>query len=148
MGSLLNFLELVALVTWLGAILFFSSVAAPTIFRALEPAEAGKAVRAMFPRYYLIGIACGLVLTAVQIGRGLLWYWGGMIRPALALFALLTLVNLYARQVLMPAINRAREAGPSDKVRFDRLHRRSVALNIVVLLAGLLYLVWMAARGY
>lgn len=148
MNALLNFLELLSLVLWLGAIVFFSFFVAPALFRVLGEAQAGKMVRAIFPRYYMLGIGCGIVLTAVQVLRGLLWYWGGMIKPAIVIFTLLTLLNLYARQGLTPAINAARDAGPAQKPLFDRLHHRSVLLNAFVLLIGLLYLYWMAVRGY
>jgi hypothetical protein len=142
MGSILNFLELLAMALWTGSIVFFSFFVAPVLFRALGKPEAGKAVRAVFPRYYLLGIFCGVTLVVVQLGRGLLWYWGGMILPALVIFTLLTLVTLYARQVLIPAIT------SGEKPRSDTLHRRSVMLNGFVLLLLLLYLVWMAQRGY
>lgn len=148
MGSILNFVELLAIVLWLGSIVFFSFFVAPSLFRVLGPMEAGRAVRSIFPRYYLLGIFCGLTLVGVQVARGMLWYWGGMIRPAIVLFALLTMVDIYTRQVLTPSINSARDAGHSLKPRFDALHRRSVMLNGFVLLLLMLYLVWMAQRGY
>ncbi|MBI4909884.1 MAG: DUF4149 domain-containing protein [Acidobacteria bacterium] len=148
MTTTLNFLEHLALTFWFGSILFFSFIVAPTLFRTLDPPEAGKAVRAIFPRYYLAGIFCGLALTAVHTARGVLFYWGGMTIPAIFLFVLLTLANLYARQVLTPAINNAREAGPSAKPQFDKLHRRSVLLNAFTLLGGLVYLYWVSVRGF
>ena len=148
MGTILNFLELLAMVTWAGSIVFFIFLTAPVLFGVLGQNDAGKVVRALFPRYYLLGTMCGLVLVSVQLGRGLLWYWGGMIRPAIVLFSILTAINLYSRQVLTPAINRARDAGQNDKRRFDRLHRRSMLLNGFVLLTLLFYLIWMAVRGY
>src|SRR4051794_16648313 len=133
---------------WFGAIIFFSFFTAPAIFSALGKVEAGKAVRSIFPRYYMLGIACGIILAGVHIARGMLYYWGGMTKPAIGLFVLLTLVNLYARQVLTPAINAARDGGPDSKPRFNALHRRSVVLNSFVLLCGLAYLYWVAVRGF
>ena len=44
---------------------------------------------------------------------------------------------LYAGNTLTPAINAARDAGPGEHARFDRLHRLSVRLNGLVLLIGL-----------
>jgi len=148
MGSILNFLELLSMVLWTGSIVFFSFFVAPALFRVLGQEEAGKAVRSVFPRYYLLGIVCGVTLACVQLGRGVLYYWGGMILPSLVLFILLTLVGIYARQMLTPAINAARDAGTAQKPRFDALHRRSVMLNGFVLLLLMLYLIWMAQRGY
>ena len=109
MNTVLNFLEHFAVTLWFGAILFFSFFVAPTLFGTLGEKEAGKAVRAIFPRYYLAGILCGLTLTAVHIVRGFLFYWGGLTKPAIVMFALLTLINIYARQILTPAINAARD---------------------------------------
>jgi hypothetical protein len=148
MGNVLNFLELLAMVVWAGAIVFFSFFTAPALFGVLGKDGAGKVVRVLFPRYYLLGALCGAVLVMVQIGRGILWYWGGMIKPAIVLFLILTSASVYARQVLTPAVNSARDGGAAQKPRFYSLHRRSVMLNGFVLLLLLLYLVWMAVRGY
>lgn len=148
MGNLLLFLELAAVSVWLGSIVFFSFVVAPTLFGSLGSETAGKAVRGIFPKYYLLGMVCGIVLCGVHVMRGVLWYWGGMIRPSIMLFGLLTLVAAYARQKLTPAVNAAREAGASGKVEFDRLHKRSVRLSGVLLLSLVFHLSWMAMRGY
>jgi len=148
MGNLLHFLELAAIAVWLGAVVFFSFFVAPTLFRTLAPAEAGKSVRAIFPKYYLLGIICGSLLCALHIARGFLWYWGGMIKPSIVLFFLLTLLGIYLRQSLTPAVNSARDAGPESKPRFDKLHKRSVRLNGIILLCLLFHLSWMAMRGY
>ncbi len=53
---------------------------------------------------------------------------------------------LYAGNSLTPAINAARDAGPEGKARFERLHRRSVWLNTLVLIAGLGLLIAFANR--
>ncbi|MBS1826086.1 MAG: DUF4149 domain-containing protein [Acidobacteria bacterium] len=148
MGNLLLFLELAAISLWLGSIVFFSFVVAPALFRSLGKETAGMAVRTIFPQYYLLGIACGLVLCGVQVARGLLWYWGGMIRPSIVLFVLLTAVAVYARQRLTPAVDAARKEGESGKTDFDRLHRRSVQLNAFLLLCLVVHIIWMAMRGY
>ena len=68
--------------------------------------------------------------------------------PSMVLFLLLTLIVVLARQVLTPAINAARDAGPTAEHRFRRLHRTSVVLNAFVILLLLIYVLWMASRGY
>ena len=148
MGNVLEFLELTAVSVWLGSVVFFSFFVAPTLFRSLGTETAGKAVRAIFPRYYLLGIVCGTVLCAVHVMRGVLWYWGGMIRPSIVLFGLLTLLAVYARHWLTPAVNAARDAGEAGKVEFDKLHKRSVRINGLLLLCLVFHLSWMAMRGY
>lgn len=143
----MSFVELLSLILWLGSVVFFSFVVAPTLFGVLGEG-AGRVVRAIFPKYYLVGLVCAVVLAGVQVARGFLWYWGGMIKPSIGLFLLLAMVQIYARQVLTPAINASRDAGPAEKIRFDALHRRSVLLNGFTLVMGLLYVVWMSVRGY
>jgi len=49
---LFDILYSLSLVGWIGAILFFSFCVAPIIFKVLEPEQAAKFVRALFPRYY------------------------------------------------------------------------------------------------
>jgi len=138
----------IALAAWVGAILFFSFGVAPIIFRVLAPDQAAKFVRALFPRYYAWGSYCGAIALASYIG-------GVMTHPelrgprvlAVALPLLVgTLIMLYCGNGLTPAINSARDAGPEQKGKFDRLHKLSVRLNGVVLLAGLALLVAFAVR--
>lgn len=148
LNTALNFIEHFAVTLWFGSVVFFSFFVAPVLFRALGQEQAGRAVRAIFPRYYLLGIVCGVLMVAVHLARGFLYYWGGMTKPAIVLFALLTLINIYARQDLTPDINAARDAGAPMKARFDALHRRSVLLNSFVLICGVAYHFWIATRGF
>ena len=60
---------LLATVAWLGAILFFSFGVAPIIFKVLEPSQAARFVRALFPRYYAWGaIAATAALASFTSG--------------------------------------------------------------------------------
>ena len=138
----------IALTAWVGAILFFSFGVAPIIFRVLGAEMAAKFVRALFPRYYAWGVgATAIALPALICGalaypelRGLsVGVQAGMIGVGL-------LIMLYCGNSLTPAINAARDAGPDQAARFDRLHKRSVRLNGVALLLGLILLVGFAIR--
>ena len=136
------------LLAWLlgaliGSMLFFAATVAPTVFRALPAEPAGKFLRAFFPQYYLWGIVVGLVCTlgAFATTAGL---W-----PILGC-GLVTILFVYARQVLMPQINRARdheiEGDTEASRRFKRLHLLSVVINagqLVLLLAISLSLLWL-----
>jgi len=139
---------LTALAAWLGAILFVSFGVAPIIFRVLDAQAAAKFVRALFPRYYAWGATCGAIALPAYLGVPLSFPEGR--GPMVGVQALLllagTLVMVYCGQSLTPAINAARDAGPAGKGRFDRLHRRSVLLNGVVMLIGLGLLIAHAAR--
>ncbi|MBI2369474.1 MAG: DUF4149 domain-containing protein [Deltaproteobacteria bacterium] len=143
-----RFLYLLAVGVWVGSICFFSFVAAPTAFRVLPREEAGKAVGAMFPKYYGLGVICGVVALATGVFAVGLGEWVG--RAALLRLILLGLMlagTLYAGYVLLPKAEGVQQQiaalgspPPEDhplRVRFAQLHRRSVQLNAGVLVLGL-----------
>lgn len=84
-----------------------------------------------FPRYYLF-----VIVTAGFSGAILLLSNSRSAALALAISA----VAIYARQVLMPRINPARDeqlqGNAEAKGRFGRLHGLSVVLNFVQLIAA------------
>jgi len=139
---------LIALTAWVGSILFFSFGVAPIIFRVLGAESGGKFVRALFPRYYLWGVICCAVALPALICGALSFpeLRGPMIGVQAALIVASLLIMLYCGNTLTPAINAARDEGPASAERFDRLHRRSVHLNVVVLAIGLGLLVGFATR--
>ncbi|MFB6304863.1 MAG: DUF4149 domain-containing protein [Haloferacaceae archaeon] len=117
-----------ALGLWLGSMVFFSFVGAPRVFAVLDEERAGRVVNDIFPRYYVFGVALGVValvagaLIGVSRGFGL---------PAAVLLGgagLGVALTAYARWVLVPAMD---EAGDDA---FERYHRRSVVLNGVTML--------------
>ena len=139
---------LIALTAWVGSILFFSFGVAPIIFNVLGADAGGRFVRALFPRYYLWGAVSGAIALPSMVAVPLCFpeYRGPMVGvQALAIIGC-TLIMLYAGNSLTPEISRARDAGPLSRQRFERLHRRSVRLNALVLLVGLGLLVGFATR--
>ncbi len=106
MGSFLNFVELLAVSLWLGPTLYL-------FFLSKQVRESANA------RMRITGIACSGALAFVQLSRGLLWYWGGLIRPALVIFGVMCLLQIWKPQVS----------------RFG-------------LVPLLLYVAWMSTRGY
>lgn len=118
----------------IGSMLFFAAVVAPTVFRALPAEHAGPFLRRLFPRYYAWGAGVAALATLLAVAAGA--------APAVtALCALIALGFVFARQVLVPRINRARDAelagdAPAGR-RFARLHRLSVLLNAAQLLAAI-----------
>lgn len=126
----------VSLALTFGAMTFFSGVMAPLVFTKLPFETAGAFIRQVFPWYYLtMGIATLIALIGLVIGTGLGANW------ELLLTALVLIGFVFARQVLMPRINRARDAGlagdPEASHRFKRLHRVSVGVNTLQWLAVL-----------
>jgi uncharacterized membrane protein len=146
--GLFDSVYVIALTAWVGSVLFFSFGVAPVIFKVLGAEAGGRFVRALFPRYYLWGAIAGAVALPAYLGVPLSFpeYRGPRVAvEALAIVAG-TLIMLYGANSLVPAINAARDAGPAGHARFDRLHRRSVRLNALVMGLGLALLVNFALR--
>lgn len=139
---------LLATVAWLGAILFFSFGVAPIIFKVLEPSQAARFVRSLFPRYYAWGaIAATAALASFTSGVLVTTeYRGPWALGQILLLVAVVLANFYCGNTLTPQINAARDAGPGQSGRFDRLHKRSVRLNGAMLLTGVVLIAAFAAR--
>jgi len=139
---------LVALAAWVGSSMFFSFGIAPIIFKVLGVETGRELVRAVFPRYYLWGAIAGAVALPAYVAGPLCYheYRGAMVGvQALAIISGI-LITLYGGNSLTPAINQARDAGPTDLERFERLYRRAVGLNVIIMVVGLLLLVGFAIR--
>lgn len=152
MLTLSKWLYLMALIVWVGEIVFFSFVGAPAIFRVFAPADAGRAVGAIFPAYYRIGYVCGIILTAGSLvfwctSAGRVWWTVNT-----CLVAAMLAASLYAGMVVLPRATMLRplihEATTAAAVKeeFHRLHRLAVNLNGLVLVCGLAVSVITAVR--
>jgi len=145
-----------ALGIWLGTIVFFSFFGAPGIFGAFpesQRAEAGRIVGVLFQGYYRIGYVCGavllvtgIILLAVRGGGMSIW------AASAILAALMFSANLYAGMSIQPRAHELRPqlhapaASPEVKREFDRLHRRAVQLNVLVLLDAVVLTALAATR--
>lgn len=125
-----------------GGMLFFALAVAPTVFRALPAEHAGTFLRAMFPRYYFWGLVTAVLATLLALFAQA----DGAVSVACGIVAVMF---VYARQQLMPAINRARDArlGGDENAagRFRRLHGLSVLVNLaqlLLLIAATVRLIW------
>lgn len=109
-----------------GGMTLFAFGFAPFLFSAL-PADTTRAViRRAFPHFYLF-----VIVTAAAAG---LTAFAGDELAGGALVAV-ALTAVLARQILIPAINRATDHG--EKRRFARLHGASVVLTLVhIVLSG------------
>jgi hypothetical protein len=145
MPAALRVLFLLALSLWVGEIVFFSFVVAPTLFRHLPVEVAGRAVGAIFPRYYALGLGAGAVLLASTLGLA----WLAVARraawvAAAGLAGVMLVLTLFAATVIRPRAEALRPhlrhgpaPEPAAQAEFDRLHRRAVQLNGLTLLLGL-----------
>ena len=102
-----------------GGMLLFSAGFAAFLFKHLPPSEARLLIRKVFPPFYLFVIFSS-GLTAVL-------YWMSDPLNSVLMFGVM-LTTVPARQILMPAINRATDSGL--KRRFMWLHGFSVVLTL------------------
>lgn len=143
MRSVARFLIMLALVVWVGGIIFFSAVVAPALFTMLpKPELAAGVVGVSLTALHLIGIACGalvLVLTfLIRVAK---------VKAARTLLALMIVLTAISQFVVMPQMQHIRnlvggsiEALPAKdagRAEFNRLHQFSVTLEAATLVAGL-----------
>src|SRR5258706_4059034 len=146
----LRFLMLLAMVVWLGGLILFAFVVAPTVFSpGLLPTRhlAGEIVGRSLGALHWMGIVSGvifLISSAIYSRRTV-----GSARPLagrhllIALMLLLTLISQFAISPKMHALRA--EAGVIDNIpldstlrmEFDRLHVWSEEFEEAVLLLGL-----------
>jgi uncharacterized membrane protein len=145
MASFFRFLEVFALGTWVGGIIYLSFVVAPGAFSALASRDqAGALVGLVLAKLHILGCIAGAVYLAAAVARSR--SLAALARPA-ALAAILMLILTIASQWwVSPRMARLRmEMGSVDttprenplRAEFDRLHRVSVRLEGSVLLLGL-----------
>ena len=111
----------------LGFMIFFPIVVAPSVFKNFNEKQSSVFLRSFFPKYYLFGIIItliGIIISALE-------------KDFIIIFSLsfIFLGFVFSRQYLTPLINKAKdEITKSDnlsKVKFERLHRFSVIINIL-----------------
>ena len=146
LSVILRFVYVLSLALWIGSIVFFSFLAAPSIFRVLPREAAGTVVAAILPKYYWEGIICGVLCLATSLVLGVRNRWSVLLIVRVVLLGLMLVAVLYAVVSLQPKIQAVKAqistvAGlsPTDPlhVEFGRLHQRSVGINSAVLLLGI-----------
>lgn len=151
MYAMAKWLYLIALVVWVGEVAFFSFVTAPSLFRTFPAPDAGRAVGAILPTYYVLGSVCGAVLlltTVILLGSSAARLWWSI--NALVVAVMLA-ATFYAGGRIQPRAAALRpqlhEPTTSQAIKddFDRLHRQAVVLNSVVLLGGIVVTIITAA---
>jgi len=138
--ALANLVAGLALALTFGGMTFFSAVMAPLVFAKLPLQTAGPFIRQVFPWYYAsMGVAMLIAFGALLLGTG------GSATWEVAVATLVLAGFAFARQVLMPRINRARDAEMVGEFgagrRFRRLHLVSVVINAFQWLAVLAALI-------
>ncbi|MDJ0941100.1 MAG: DUF4149 domain-containing protein [Woeseiaceae bacterium] len=130
----------IATAVWVGAILFQSAVVAPSVFTVLDEAAARRFLRALFPRFFRLGAACGAAMLIAALVGGLVAGWTPVTVWASAVSTATLVLSLTALSII-PATNAARDAGDAGRARFVTLHRVSVLMTVAMLFLGLVLLV-------
>lgn len=143
-SAILRTVRLLALVVWVGGLMFFAFVLAPTAFRILPSThEAGLIVGAALRSLHAIGLAAGVLYLAASVSLlGVRREW---VRPALV--AAMLGLTAWSQWGLLPRMERDRAAAGGSleavsrehpaRVDFDRLHAWSEQMEGGVLLLGL-----------
>ena len=108
----------------IGVIILQTMVFAPTIFTTIEPAPAGKLLRALFPKFFRL-------LMLLGVGTLVALWFDDDASPAQYVMAGLTVTLALICAALVPATNRATDEGA--KGRFKALHTISVVLTLIIL---------------
>ena len=145
----LKVIRLLALVVWVGGLVFFAFVLAPVAFGVLPSVhEAGLVVGAALRLLHGIGLGAGLVyliaavMKAVMGGRtGWRWWLGPFLIVLMMVLAGISQWGILPRMEVDRAaaggeVARAAVSDPA-RVDFDRLHRLSEKVEGGVLLLGL-----------
>ncbi len=117
-----------------GGMVLYSFGFAAFVFKALPAETAGPLIRQAFPHFYLF------VLVTASIAALLAFIADTVSSVILILIAATT---VFARQVLMPAINDATDSGATS--RFRILHSLSVAITLAHIGGAAVVIVRMAS---
>tara|TARA_B100000902_G_scaffold191502_1_gene183027 strand:+ start:833 stop:1216 length:384 start_codon:yes stop_codon:yes gene_type:complete len=113
-----------------GAIILQVAIVAPSLFRTLDLDKFGKAIRAIWPKFFaMIAILGVLSLAVVYLDGDLSIY-----HSAIAVSSIVLASICYA---IIPATNRATDTG--DHKTFKFLHRISVSFTIILLIINIVF---------
>ena len=155
--SLVRYLMLLSLVIWVGGLIFFSFVLAPTVFAVLPTRQlAGTVVSRSLGIMHWMAITCGVVFAITSMIDSRIV--NGVAEPFalrnLLIYAMiiLTLVGMFGIAPHMLALREQMnpiDAVPHDdarRVEFNRLHHWSTRVEGSVLVLGLALLYLTARR--
>ena len=146
----LRVLRLLALVVWVGGLIFFAFVVAPVAFHVLPSThEAGTVVGATLRVLNALGFFCGLIFLFATISAWLRATARGrrLLITQMLLVVLMLGATCYISASIIPAMERDRiaaggdvDAAPPDnraRLDFERLHPLSEKIEGTALLCGL-----------
>lgn len=147
MIHIIRFIHLSSLVVWFGSIIFFSFIAAPSIFKVLPRETAGDVVGEIFPKYWLISYICTIASLLTFIYMSAYEKMFPIIK--ISLLVIMTIATFYsglavgskAREI-KAEIKAVEDSAKKESLRteFKSLHLKSVILNIIMLILGVVFI--------
>jgi hypothetical protein len=146
MLSIVRYVQKLALMFWLGEMLFFVVIYAPRVFKVLPRAQAAQLQDAIFPPYYLAGILCSALLVVTQLVffrfEDVKSFLGWRFVLPLLLIIGAGLIFFYSYTVITPRLTELQSAVLSvpkdamtpEAIEFRHLHHLSVQVNGAALL--------------
>lgn len=134
---------LLSLVIWVGGIIFFAFVVAPSLFSVLPTRQlAGSVVTRCLGALHWIGIGCGvvfLVCSLIQAPDRIASIRNGAVAGMIALTLISQIVVGGKMQRLREDMGEIDKVATTDarRVEFNSLHQWSTRLEVVVLVLGL-----------
>ena len=113
-----------------GAIILQVAIIAPSMFRTLDMDNFGKAIRAIWPKFFAMIAVLGVLSFAVV-------YLNGELSIYHSVIAILSVILASVCYVIIPATNRATDNG--DHKTFKILHRISVSFTIILLIINIAF---------
>ena len=145
MTSFLRFLQVFALGTWVGSIIYLSFVVAPGVFGTIPNRDqAGAVVGLVLGRLHHLGVIAAVIYLVAGLGLGR--SFKALIQPAALCVIVMLFLTVASQRIVTPRMAVLRtemvsvDATPRDnplRLEFDRLHRASVQLEVAVLLIGI-----------
>ena len=113
-----------------GAIILQVAIIAPSMFRTLDMDNFGKAIRAIWPKFFAMIAVLGVLSFAVV-------YLNGELSIYHSVIAILSVILASICYAIIPATNRATDNG--DHKTFKILHRISVSFTIILLIINIAF---------
>lgn len=145
---IISFIHHLSLVTWIGGMIFLVVIGAPSIFKVLPRDAAGDVLGDIFPKYWIMGYICGIaslvtivIMSWPRTGTEQFYPW-----DRISLLTFMTVLTFYLGLVSAARARKLRlqiranvdtSMNQTLQKKFRSIHRFSVILNVLVLLAGL-----------
>ncbi len=150
LAFLARFLVTLSAAVLVGKVVYFNFFVSPVLQRILKTDTRIKVTGALFPRYYYLGIACGLVvilagtLLQLQFQRWIAIGLGGAIVAIEGLCRFYFLPRLNGLKSVLEKQSPEEQKDSRERQEWKKLNKITFRLNLGVLIAGLILIARMS----